>query len=86
MAQWNFCEHGDQPLETQMHAGICICLDFVLAVDRAQGENGHMFYHPKDISCLHFLWGSLLVAKSHWASETKYKMGKVEENFLCSGA
>lgn len=46
-----------------MHAGICICLDFVLAVDGAQGENGHMFYHPKDISCLHFLWGVFVSGK-----------------------
>ena len=28
---------------------------------------------------------SLLVAGAHWACEMKYKMGKVEENFLGSG-
>ena len=33
-----------------------------------------------------FSVGSLLLAEAHWAYETKYKMGNVEEIFLGSGA
>lgn len=68
-----------------MHAGICIHLDFLLGVDNVQGGSGHLLPSQRQVLSS-FSVRSLLVVEAYWASETKYKVGKVEENFLGSGA
>ena len=67
-----------------MHPGTP-SLDFLLAVDDAWCGNGPCPPSQGYISSSSSM-RSLLVAGAHWACEIKYKIGKVEENFLGSGA